>query len=264
MKKTFIYLMAMLVLGLTSCEEVIDYELRSTDTKLVVDGLITDQPGPYSVRLTSTKGYLEEGTAAGVNGALVIVSDNLGTIDTLKQVSEGLYQTSILQGQPGNTYYLKVMTSGKEYTAQSYMPAVAPIDSLTFVYKAEGHMVEEGYFPYIHFRDPAGKGNYYRWDVTVNGERKPDELAVESDELFEDRPVHANMGVSLQAGDAFTVELYALDKAAYEFWLALKNQQHASGGPFEKTPANAPGNISGGAVGYFGASAVSVATGVSR
>ncbi|MEJ8800727.1 hypothetical protein [Pontibacter sp. H249] len=36
------------------------------------------------------------------------------------------------------------------------------------------------------------------------------------------------------------------------------NQQNSSGGPFESTPANAPGNISGGAIGYFLASSVTV------
>jgi len=264
MKKIFLYLLGMLVLGLTSCEEVIDYELRTADTKLVVEGLITNQPGPYQVRLSHTKGYLAEGRTPGVNGALVIISDNHGNTDTLRQVSEGLYQTTKLQGTPGYTYYFRAIVKGEEYTAQSYMPTVSPIDSLTFEFKKKSHMEDEGYYPIIHFQDPAGKGNYYRWNVLVNGVLNPDELAVISDEVIDGSYGHANMQFALQQGDRLRVELYALDKPAYQFWFALQNQQNSGGSPFESTPGNAPGNISNGAVGFFGASAVSRVEGVTR
>ncbi|MDX5420930.1 MAG: DUF4249 domain-containing protein [Hymenobacteraceae bacterium] len=264
MKKIFLYLSTVLTLGLTSCEEVIEYELRTADTKLVVEGLITNQPGPYQVRLSTTKGYLDQGRTPGVNGALVIVSDNRGIADTLQQVSEGLYQTSKLQGQPGNTYYLRAVVDGKEYTAQSFMPAVSPIDSLTFVYKQSSNENDNGYHPYLHFSDPAGKGNYYRWNVFVNGKLDPDELAIFNDELYDGKSGSVDMQFGLKEGDRIKVELYSLNKPGYEFWLALANQQNASGGPFETTPANAPSNISGGAIGFFGASAVSVAEGVAK
>jgi hypothetical protein len=264
MKKVILYLAAMLTLGFTSCEEVIDYELRTSDTKLVVEGLVTDQPGPYTVRLSTTKGYLDEGRTPGVNGALVIISDNRGHTDTLRQVSEGLYQTTRLQGTPGYTYYFKAIVAGKEYTAQSYMPPVSPIDSLTFEFRKKTQMQDEGYYPVLHFQDPAGKGNYYRWNVFVNGNLIPDELSVISDEVIDGNYGHADMFFAIQKGDRLKVELYGLDKPAYAFWYALQNQQNASGGPFESTPANAPGNISGGAIGFFGASAVSVVEGVAR
>lgn len=264
MNKAILYLTAMLALAFTSCEEVIDYELRNVETKLVVEGLITNQPGPYTVRLSQTKGYLDEGLPPGVNGALVVVSDNNGTVDTLQQVGEGVYQTTKLQGTAGYTYYLKATVNGKEYTAQSYMPTVAPLDSLTFEYQTAMEEEDEGYHPFIHFRDPQGKGNYYRWNIYVNDVLEPDELAVLSDELYDGNYGHADMGFALKKGDKLKVEMYGIDKPAYKFWLALANQQNSAGGPFESTPANAPGNISNGAMGYFGASAVSVAEGVAE
>lgn len=258
MKKHILYSLGLLAWAFSSCQETIDYELDTAETRLVVEGLITDQPGPYSVRLSHTKGYLDQGRTPGVNGALVIVSDNQGTTDTLQQTGEGLYQTRLLQGRPGNTYYLRTVVNGKTYTAQSYMPAVAPLDSLTFRYQ-QSHMDEEkAYHPYLHFREPAGKGNYYRWNVVVDGKVDPDELAVLSDDLSDGVYAHAGMGFGLKKGQQLKVELYALDKPAHAFWVALVNQQNASGGPFETTPANAPGNISNGALGFFGASAVSV------
>lgn len=257
MKKIFFYLAGMLTLALTSCEEVIDYELDTAETKLVIEGLITDQPGPYHVRISNTKGFLDEGMTPGVNGAMVIVSDNHGTTDTLQQVSEGLYQTTKLQGKAGYTYYLKALVNGKEYTAQSYLPTVSPIDSLTFEYQESMNEEDKGFHPFIHFRDPAGKGNYYRLNIFVNDVLAPDELAVLSDEIYDGNYGHADLGFALKKGDKLKVELHGIDKPAYKFWLALMNQQNAVGGPFESTPANAPFNISNGAIGYFGASSVS-------
>lgn len=258
MKKIFLYVAAMLTLGFTSCEEVIDYELRTSDTKLVVEGLVTDQPGPYTVRLSTTKGYLDEGRTPGVNGALVIITDNHGNADTLVTAGDGLYQTTKLQGTPGYTYYFRAVVSGKEYTAQSYMPTVSPIDSLTFEFKKKTQMQDEGYYPILHFQDPAGKGNYYRWNVFINGELEPDELAVLSDDIYDGNYGHADMFFPVQQGDLLRVELYGMDKPAYKFWYALQAQQNSSGSPFESTPANSPTNISGGAIGFFGASSVSV------
>ncbi|WP_242921612.1 DUF4249 domain-containing protein [Pontibacter liquoris] len=264
MKKYLFLSLSLLAFACSSCEEVIDYELRTADTKLVVEGLITNQPGPYTVRLSNTKGYLDQGRTPGVNGALVIVSDNHGTSDTLKQVAEGIYQTTKLQGKPGNTYYFKAVINGKEYTAQSYMPPVSPIDSLTFIYKKKGETSDEGIHPIIHFADPAGRGNYYRWNVIINGVVEPDELAVLKDDIYDGNYGHADMEFALKANDKLRIEMYSLDKPAYSFWLALLNQQNESGGPFETTPANAPGNISNGGIGFFGASAVSVVEGVAK
>ena len=258
MKKIFLFLLAMVTLSITSCEEVIDYELDTAETRLVVEGLITNQPGPYTVRLSNTKGFLDEGRTSGVNGAIVSIWDNHGHSETLEAAGNGLYQTKTLQGTPGYTYYFKAVINGKEYTAKSYMPTVSDLDSLTVVYKSSHDEDDKGYHPYIHFGDPAGKGNYYRWNVYVNGKLLPDELAVLSDELYDGSYGHADMGFAINKGDHLKVEMFGIDKPAYDFWFALVNQQNSSGGPFESAPANAPSNISGNALGYFGTSAVSV------
>ncbi|WP_347159912.1 DUF4249 domain-containing protein [Pontibacter chitinilyticus] len=264
MKKYILFSLSLLAFAFSSCEEVIDYELRTADTRLVVEGLITNQPGPYTVRLSHTKGYLDEGRTPGVNGVLVVVSDNQGTVDTLKQVAEGIYQTTKLQGKPGNTYYFRAVVNGQAYTAQSYMLTVSLIDSLTFVYKKKGETSDEGIHPIIHFADPAGRGNYYRWNVIINGVAEPDELAVLKDDIYDGNYGHADMEFALKENDKLRVEMYSIDKPAYEFWLALLNQQNEAGSPFETPPANAPTNISNGGIGFFGASAVSVVEGVAK
>jgi len=256
MKKYILLSLSLLALLCSSCEEVIDYELRTADTKLVIEGLITDQPGPYTVRISNTKGYLDQGKTPGVNSALVIISDNKGVVDTLKQIDTGFYQTTKLQGKPGNTYFLKVKVGGQEYTAQTYMPAVSPIDSLTFEDKKAGNGLEAGLHPMLYMSDPAGKGHYYRWNIYVNGVKEWN-IAVASDEIYDGSSAKVDLWLSLKQGDKVKVELLSLDKAAYDFWYALAIQQNATGGPFDSTPANAPGNISNGAMGFFGASAVS-------
>ncbi|MDZ7646270.1 MAG: DUF4249 family protein [Cytophagales bacterium] len=50
---------------LAQCITEFDPELNEVNTKLVVDGLITDQPGPYQVRITYSAPYNNNEAFAG-------------------------------------------------------------------------------------------------------------------------------------------------------------------------------------------------------
>ncbi|MDX5346923.1 MAG: DUF4249 domain-containing protein [Hymenobacteraceae bacterium] len=252
--KTALFGLLMLPL-LSSCEEVIDYELRKGDEKVVVEGWIYDTPGPYTVRLSNTKAYLENGGTTGINGATVIISDNEGHVDTLQQVQDGLYQTTSLQSKIGNTYYLKAVSNGEIYTAQSTLLPVNPIDSIVYEFKEGNGRFEKGYYPTMFITDPAGKGNHYLFNVYINGARDKN-LAVLNDDYYDGNSGEVFLNYTLQQGDTFRVDVLSLDKAAYDFYLGLAIMQNYTGGPFDSPPANAPSNISNGGIGFFGAASI--------
>ena len=71
---------------LTGCVEEYDLKLTEAPIRLVVEGLITNESGPYYVRLTeSHRGKFEAriDNVKGVKDALVIITDNVNQIDTL-------------------------------------------------------------------------------------------------------------------------------------------------------------------------------------
>jgi hypothetical protein len=256
-KNLFSFLFAMIFLS--SCEEIIDIDLNDANAKLVVDGWIYNTPGPYRVRLTLTTNYFDTVAAPKVENALVIVSENDTLLDTLTMGNPGVYRTQkILQGKIGATYTLKVIYEGSVYEAVSTLKPVAPIDTLTYEYKEDTRRDGSGYFVSIYFQEPATPADYYRWVFYKNDKvfKERDELYA-SDEFYNGNYIafeFDNHGVDLN--DTVRVEMYSLDKTGYEFFRALDEVDN-SGNLFDTPPGNAKGNLSNGAIGYFGASSKS-------
>jgi len=69
---------------LLGCEKEIQLALDPNQSLLVIDGSITDELGPYTIKLSKSNNISASSNFLAVTNALVIVKDNLGTIDTLK------------------------------------------------------------------------------------------------------------------------------------------------------------------------------------
>lgn len=88
MRKTIT--MYLLMVSFTSCIEEYDLNLNKYDSRLVVEGLITNHDGPYYIRLTESHtgkfiepSYSSSDSVKAIMDALIIVSDNVNQIDTL-------------------------------------------------------------------------------------------------------------------------------------------------------------------------------------
>lgn len=245
------------------CQKVVDIELIDSEPRLIVDGLVCDSPGPYQINLQLSGSYFNQPELTQVSGAVVVISDNAGMTDSLKEISTGIYQTSKLKGIPGKTYKLKVVSDHKEYEATSTMGCRVEIDSLT-VKKGQSLQIElngikEDNRPEIHcfFKDPKEK-NYYRFKVYCNGV-----LNVKNYTLYDDQYTNGQqidlVVKRVAIGEVVRVELISIDKATYEYYRALSNVIH-SNPIFGSTPANPNTNLTNGAMGYFGAGAISSKT----
>ena len=102
MKKAIIFLIGVLLF--TGCIEKYNLELEKIPPRLVVDGLITNERGPYYIRLTEShngKIPLTEwlnGNTTPVRDALIIITDNVNQIDTLVLVDNIEYGSSLPHG----------------------------------------------------------------------------------------------------------------------------------------------------------------------
>jgi len=113
MKKTFLYFSLILLFG---CTEKYDFKFPEQDAKLIVEGIVTNGPGPPYVRLTLSKSTFElscndslghepyDDDYTPVLDATIILSDNRGNSDTLisppDSVTNFMYWTvdSVLYG----------------------------------------------------------------------------------------------------------------------------------------------------------------------
>ena len=264
-------LIAFAALALTACEKVIDYPLRTTDEKLVVEGLVTDQPGPYTVRLSGTTGYLTNGKVPPRDADLVTITDvEAGLTDTLRRTEAGTYQTTpkLGVGQVNHAYRLLVVRGAQRVEGTSRLRPCAPLDSISFTYRTPGNdaVRDSGYYVTFYFQEPAGRGDYYRFKLYENGAwSNHNDLAFFDDELYDGSYGDAEIGAyPAQRGDTVRLDMLSLDRAAFDFYTGLASSQQQGGTPFDSPPANAPTNLSGGAFGFFGASQLRSVTRVVR
>lgn len=235
----------------TSCEKEIDVDLNSSEPKLVIEGLIS-QNTLATVRLTMSKDFNTDNTFNPVEGAIVSISDDKGNTETLKFDPSGLYKAANLRGVPGRTYHLTVHVEGQEYTATSSMSSnLVKIDSVTMYYIPLAKYA----FPMVHFQDPSGPKNYYRDLVYINGKRhKMDEDVTDTDNregfyMTRILPIYNQSNDDkedpIKKGDTIMIEHQSLDKGAYTFFETL--------GMIGSSQTNPTNNIVGGALGYFSA-----------
>lgn len=244
------------IMLITSCTKTIDLDLNSSDPRIVIEGNVTDQPGPYLVRLNQSINFSDPNIFPAVTGARVIISDNMGNKDTLTESSAGMYYTKTLQGVPGRTYTLNIETNGKQFEAVSYMPAFVNLDSITFLKSAFGspNGEDEIYVPSPRFLDPLSEKNFYRFIVTLNDSIDKG-IFVDNDNLINglpyQRPIFSGDSFP-KKDDSLTLEMQCINEAVFDYFYSL-NASIAQG-PSAATPANPNSNIKGeGALGYFSA-----------
>ena len=267
MKRTLIYIAALLAISITtgiittSCEKVINVDLNTANPALVIEGNITNLPGPYTVTLTKTTSYFDNVTVPRVTGAKVVITDDAGGVDTLIEIGAGIYNTTHIQGQIGRTYTLKVVSESKTYQAVSTMPDTVSIQYLTYEFRngrpASGD--SSGYHVHCHFADPAGVKNYYRAMLTYRDtiQNGSDNITNFEDNLSDGRPINLTVrGQSFRLGDSTKVFLISEDANVFEYFKVLRSIVDAGGVNSTSTPQNPPSNISNGALGYFCAGAI--------
>lgn len=250
-KSIYIFYGSLIILfSFSSCEKVIDIDLNSAAPKIVVEGSISDQAAPYSVKISKTVNFNEPNVFPPVSGALVSIYDDLGNHETLTETSAGTYIASTLQGVPGRTYTLNITDNGKNYSARSTMPQPVKIDT---VYSKNLSFPEGfGITVFVGFKDPPGYENYYRFIQIVNGIPK-NTFYVISDQYQNGTEMYFKMDddreqKELVKGDSVTVILQSIDKSIYDYFYPMY---------FGRDVVNPPSNLGTEALGYFSSCAVS-------
>ena len=238
-----------------SCRKVIEIDVKDSDTKYVIEGIITNEPGSCKVMISQTNPFYADNNFQMVSGAQVKISNN-STQYSLSQASPGIYQNLSIVGVPGQLYQLSVTINNEVFTANCIMPVPVVLDTL---YISPGPF---GQFKFatIAYTDPANINNGYRFVQYVNGIKDP-RIFWENDELTDGEKVvlQLDTGVdkkddprNINSGDEVMIEMQSLDEAIYKYWYSLRTGG-GDGTGNTAAPANPLTNITGGALGYFSA-----------
>jgi hypothetical protein len=235
-----------------ACEEVIDIDLNASSPQIVIEAEITNQAGPYIVKITKSANFDDSNNFPPVPNAEVKIDDNMGNQETLTEISPGIYQTNTLQGIEGRTYTLTIQAEGKTYTAESRMPSVVPLDKITLDEVQFG--AEKQKVPVPNYRDPYDTENYYRF-VQYQNNIRVSTIFVRSDRLSNGNYITQPLidrDNEFAEGDEIKVEMQCIDQGVYEYFNSL-DQLSGNGPNTSASPANPISNIRGGALGYFSA-----------
>lgn len=108
MRKIFIYTLFLLML--LGCKQVYEPDINNTHTAVVIEGLITDNPGQASVKLSRAVSFDSTDSRVFINDANVSIVDDLNTIISLSNTGHGIYSDPYFAGTPGRSYKLNVIT----------------------------------------------------------------------------------------------------------------------------------------------------------
>lgn len=245
-------LFSIVILG---CEKEVDLKLNNADPEIVIEGWITDAPGPYEFKVTRTGPYLGSNTEDFVSGAQLIIKDDMGNVDTLVETRRGWYQTQSIQGQLMHSYFLEANVEGKTYKAQNYLPRINDIIASGYEYN-DTLIFGEGYYVGLLAPEPVGIGDFYQFRIWRNDSlfNSLTDLLVSDDRFVDGQISPFLFPYPHELGDTVVVEVRAISQTSYDFYLTLFNQA-SGGGPFGSLPDNLSTNFDNGARGWFGTAA---------
>lgn len=271
MKK--IALFTLLVATLTACEKTVDLSLSEAESKIVIEGQITDFPGYQFVKVSRMTGFYSTGKTPRVTNATVLVEDDLGNDYTFVHNpnghtdSVGYYVPEVpFLGEVGRTYKLTVVADGQTYEAQDHLYRVTQIERLEprLDEDEENDPEDPGrFYEVLYFvNEPQETRDYYLFKCYRNDSL---EYATETDVYFADDELvgenidGAPMPIYFAANDKARAEVYSLSREAFIYYRDLQKVLNNDGGLFTAPPADPRTNLSNGALGFFQASAITTA-----
>lgn len=256
--KTIIRFIFLLIISVQwSCEKVVDLKFKDNELKYVIEGTITDQPGNCKVYISETKAFGDDNVFNGISGASVKIETKGNTI-VLTETGKGIYETTAINGTPGETYNLTVNIKGELFKASSTMPQAVPFMDFTLKPK---DFDSTRVTPMIKFKDPLETKNYYWFQQYVN-DKLQKKYEVMNDEFTTGQEVNdylvfendtKNKALNFKKGDKLTAVMHSIDPAVYTYLFSLFG---ANGSDNGAAPSNPLSNISGGALGFFSAHTV--------
>ena len=245
MNRYFYFLI--LLLSISSCEDVIDVDVPEGDPRLVIDAsfefYLTEDPIAISgnIRLSESAPFFDEIPA--VNSATVFVtnlSDN--SVINFENVNEnGIYEpidfTVDLIPEFGIDYELTVIYNNEIYKATTQLFPSVPINS---VEQGDGTLFEGDETEIIvTFTDDGTRDDFYLFDFDFNLLEVSEDRFYQG-EMFTFSYFYENMFT----GDDVTIKLLGIDERYFNYALQIiELSDQNDGDPFQVPPSTARGNI---------------------
>jgi hypothetical protein len=242
--KVLILLSLFFVLFFSSCEETVNLDLETGETKLVVDAEIIWQKGTTGnaqiIKISKTAPYYNN-TTPKVSGAQVRIENASGDVFTFNETEPGIYTCTDFIPVINMNYTLYVTAEGQSFTAVEKLTSVTPIDKVEqkIVPDFGGEDVIELTF---YYKDPANEVNYYLTDYQSDFLLFP-EYEVTDDEFFNGNEVSTRFSDEdkIKPGKIVNITHRGISKNFYNYMNLILDIY--GGSPFSVPSGNIRGNI---------------------
>lgn len=254
MKQRYIPILLLLV----SCQEVIERPLEADARDIIaVEAVLTNENINHQVRLTHPYAK-QNGQAVVASGAQVTLTDGTSLYPLVEfPSSSGEYYSEPFIAVVGRQYGLEIRYQGRVYTAIDQSQGVEPLEEIVYEPVAEG-----GY--QLIFRETGSLPHYIthhiNWQHTSACTTAPcqgavvqyDLKTVDAHEAFKPEKIP----FVFPGGSLIVRRKYSVSPGYRAYLRAILSETEWRGGVFDVEPANAPTNLSPGAVGYFAVTSV--------
>jgi len=244
--KRLIFLLAIISLVWSSCQEVITVELPDQEPKLIVDALIridtTQNTTVVSVQARQTSDFFGSITPATLDQITMSNLDNPG--NNANQVlletepGSGIYeQIFSTQQLAEDRWFLQIDYRGELYVAESRMQYSVPIDQLTI---GDGSLFsEESTELLVRYTDIGDREDFYLFDYG-NGDFFASEDVFYDGQQFEFSYFYDQ---EFNPGDTLTVSIMGIDRDFFNYMNLLREQSEGGFGPFASPAVSVRGNL---------------------
>ncbi|MFZ9236565.1 MAG: DUF4249 family protein [Algoriphagus sp.] len=233
-----------------SCQEEVFLDLDQKDARIpVIEGHWTDLGIYNEVKISLSKNYYDSLDQELVRDAEVFVKE----LSTGRKITFSyLNATRSYRPNPserakvGETYQLNVSWKGQVFQSEGLMLESPIVDSVTYEYQEKRLFRDEGYYVKVYGKIPFPDNNYYRIRVIENDTLKNQrEDYLLFDDAFGLRVFEEGLelGYAFQKNDRVRMELYRLNKDAFDYLSQLVNLLFNDGGLFSPPPQNPESNI---------------------
>lgn len=234
-----------------SCQEEVILPLREKEEAIpTIEAYWTDQPIYNKVKITLSKDYYDSLDVEVISDAEVFFTiPGTDKVIPFVYLGEASYYRA---GNPqeraivGETYRLHVKWKDNVYVSEGVMLEPPKVDSVTWSFEEERLFRDEGYYIKVYGQIPFEDDNNYRIRVIENDTLKNQR---EDYLLFDDTfgltffEKGLELPYAFEENDRVRLELFRLNRDAYEYLNQLVNLLYNDGGLFSPPPQNPDTNI---------------------
>jgi hypothetical protein len=278
MKPIRLLIILVLIILAGNCITPFTPETEEEKVMLVVKGIITDQYGINTVKLTTSVPLEKKNIEKPYRGCTVTIIDDLGNTCLLTEKQPGEYVTDPeqFQGIAGRRYKLRIENNkpgDQNHVYESSFIEMVQVPQIDSVYykkvDIDSHFgIINGCQIYVDTHDPLNRCRNYRWEFSETWEfHLPEEynmvehricwltenseiINVKSTSLLEENritryPLYYIPPKSdrFQVKYSILVTQYSIDEQEYDYWSKVKNIAQEVGTLYDVTPASIAGNI---------------------